>query len=247
MSVLGVVTGGLLDSPSEIVTLGLDPAAVVTGGGLVTLGLGLSPSRLVLQGMAVSAGSDWSLEVPTLASFTATFGASGDFGWGWGLVESQAVALTATFGASGDFQFTAPVGFDLDTYTVALTATFGASGDFGFEYGFPQGTAALTAAFGASGDFVFSDAPVPRARRAAGRNYIIRGKRYFNLTNDELMHLLGRELIDVARDDIKVSYENKPARKISRGDFAQVMKAAKKLPKPDLYDDDEESAAMLLL
>lgn len=51
-----IVTGGLLDSPSGIIRLGLNSgAAPTTGGGLVTLGLGLSPSRLVLQGLAPNA------------------------------------------------------------------------------------------------------------------------------------------------------------------------------------------------
>lgn len=91
-------------------------------------------------------------------------------------------------------------------------------------------------------------APAP-STSAGGRNYIIKGRRYYNLTNEELAYLLANELIDVQRADIRVQYGNKD-RRITRGDFAAIVKQAKApqaVKAAALAWDDEEEAAMLLL
>lgn len=100
-------------------------------------------------------------------------------------------------------------------------------------------------------DAVFSyqfTVAVPTTTRAGGRTYVIRGKRYYDLTNEQLAYLLAHELIDVQRSDIRVQYGNK-ARRITRGDFAALVKQSKasQEAKDDAMEWDDEEAAMLLL
>lgn len=88
------------------------------------------------------------------------------------------------------------------------------------------------------------------SRHAGGRNYIIRGKRYRNLTNEELAYLLAREMIDVQRTDIKVSYKGKKPHMVSKAQWASLettLKGLEQFLAPPFDDDDEVSAAMLLL
>lgn len=97
------------------------------------------------------------------------------------------------------------------------------------------------------------DILVPRAdhRRAAApdkprRNYTYKGKRY-HLTNDELARLIARDLIDITREDIEVTYKNKKSHKISKDAFEAVLNTASKLPKQDITDDQDIEDILALL
>jgi hypothetical protein len=72
------------------------------------------------------------------------------------------------------------------------------------------------------------------------RNYIVKGRRYFDLTEEELAQVIAQEY--ATRSEVRDVVNDKPTRKLSRGDFARIVKQA---PKPEW--DDEEEAAMLLL
>lgn len=88
------------------------------------------------------------------------------------------------------------------------------------------------------------------SQRAGGRNYIIRGRKYRNLTNEELAYLLARELVDVQRTEVKVSYKGKKPHMVSKAQWASLeatLKGLEQFLAPPFDEDDEESAAMLLL
>jgi beta-lactam-binding protein with PASTA domain len=71
------------------------------------------------------------------------------------------------------------------------------------------------------------------ARRIGGRNYIYKGKRYYNMT----------------REDIKVSYKNKKPHKLSTDHWAELQDTMKRLndliPESDDDDDIEDILALL--
>lgn len=77
--------------------------------------------------------------------------------------------------------------------------------------------------------------------KAVGRNYIIKGKRYYNITNEELAYLISRDLIDVGRDEIKVTYKDKKPHRIPKTAWTSLQETLSKLesltPKQD--DDDD--------
>lgn len=107
---------------------------------------------------------------------------------------------------------------------------------------------------GASGSEVEPPAPAP-ARRAGGRrNYIIKGRRYYNVTNEELAYLIARELIDVQREDVKVTFAGKKPHKVSQNAWKELQESLRILGRStghspvDVVEwDDDEEAAMLLL
>lgn len=93
-------------------------------------------------------------------------------------------------------------------------------------------------------------------RRATGwdrkrrRNYIYQGKRYFNLSNEDLVRLIARDAIDITREDIKVSYQNKKPHVIAKDAWAELQTALKSLEKfstPEFDDDDDIEAIISLL
>jgi hypothetical protein len=87
------------------------------------------------------------------------------------------------------------------------------------------------------------------ARRIGGRNYIYKGKRYYNITNEQLVRLIRDDLIDLTREDIKVSYKNKKPHKLSTDHWAELQDTMKRLndliPESDDDDDIEDILALL--
>lgn len=71
------------------------------------------------------------------------------------------------------------------------------------------------------------------------RNYIVKGRRYYDLTEEELAQVIAREY--ATRSEVREVVNDKPTRKLSRGDFARIVKQAR----PE-WDDDEEAAMLLL-
>lgn len=101
-------------------------------------------------------------------------------------------------------------------------------------------------------------APAPAPRRHAGtRNYIIRGRRYFNVTPDELARLIALELIDVTREDIRVTYRDKKARPIGQVAWSSMKEAIAALnrvprppevpPAPEYDESDDENSILALI
>ena len=87
---------------------------------------------------------------------------------------------------------------------------------------------------------------------AGGRrgNYIVKGKRYYNLTNEELVYLIARELIEPARMDIKVSYKNKKPHIIPKTAWDSLQETLKSIESripASMPDNDDEEAILLLL
>lgn len=80
-----------------------------------------------------------------------------------------------------------------------------------------------------------------------GKNYTIRGKRYFGITNEELAKLLAQELVDISREDIQVTYKNKKPHKVSKAVFEEAVDTASKLPKPESTDDQDIEDILALL
>lgn len=79
------------------------------------------------------------------------------------------------------------------------------------------------------------------------RNYIIKGKRYFNLTNEELAYLLARDMIDAQRTDVKVTFKNKKPHAVSKASWESLKTYADQLNAPlEVFNDDEEAAMLLL-
>lgn len=249
--------GGAITGSSAVT---ITPTGALTGAGALA---GTAANTITPTGTLAGAGA---LAGSAALAFTATGSVSGDSpvagtaaltltptgtltGAGE-LLGAAAVTITPTatlvgagalagssamvFGAS----LTPNTGATAGSAVLAFSATGTLTGA-----GALAGTAALTL------DASLTTTPVAAAatsaRRAVGRNYIIKGRRYYNVTNEELAYLIARDLIDLTREDIKVSYQDQPARKISRGDFAKVVKQAKKVE--PAFDEDEESAAMLLL
>jgi hypothetical protein len=81
------------------------------------------------------------------------------------------------------------------------------------------------------------------------RNYIIKGKRYYGLTNDELAYLLGHldqeERKALIRADVKVTYKDKKPHAVSKSAWTEIQDMLKRYD-PDPIDDDEEAAMLLL-
>lgn len=79
------------------------------------------------------------------------------------------------------------------------------------------------------------------------RNYIVQGKRYYNLTNEELAYLLAWDMIDAQRTDVKVTFKNKKPHAVSKNAWQTLQETIKSLELNSTpFDDDEESAMLLL-
>ena len=88
------------------------------------------------------------------------------------------------------------------------------------------------------------------------RWYIIKKKRHF-FTNEELAYYIARHMIDVTREDIRVTYKTRPDRVVSKSAYQALVDTVKSLEKmaPDVRplaaiesdDDDDEEAMSLLL
>lgn len=89
-----------------------------------------------------------------------------------------------------------------------------------------------------------------KAGYATRRNYIFRGKRYFQVTFDELTRLIAQELEPVTREEIKVVHNKKKPHKIAKDAFESLMNTLSRMPrppKPDEFDDDEDIDDILAL
>lgn len=89
---------------------------------------------------------------------------------------------------------------------------------------------------------------VPR-RRAGGirRNYIYKGKKYLNYTNEEIAALIRKDMIDITREDIRVTYKNKKPHLVSKNAWAELQATMKQLDQtfPVEEDDDEDIETIL--
>lgn len=105
---------------------------------------------------------------------------------------------------------------------------------------------------GVDAALTYSNAPAPVAptyvNKTGRRNYIVKGKLYRNVTNEELAYLLARDLIDVTREDVKVKFAGKKPHKVSTNAWTELQESLKLFDKydPVPWDDDEEAAMLLL-
>lgn len=89
-----------------------------------------------------------------------------------------------------------------------------------------------------------------KAGYATRRNYIFKGKRYFQVTFDELTRLIAEELEPVTREEIKVVHRNKKPHKIARDAFESLMDTVSRIPsqpKAHESEDDEDIDDILAL
>lgn len=127
-----------------------------------------------------------------------------------------------------------PNAFQLDAFQVAG----GVTGDVDYTLDIDPGSYLVT---GYSVDLFYPGS------FAGGRNYIIKGRKYYNLTNEELAYLISRELIDYTREDIKVTYKNKKPHRIPKTAWDSLQETLKRLETLDPIEDDDEEAILLLL
>jgi hypothetical protein len=73
-----------------------------------------------------------------------------------------------------------------------------------------------------------------------GRNYIVRGRKYLNIDDEELLQILAQEARDIAREDIKVAFKDKKPHPISKALYDDLK--GKLTPE----EIDEEEAFLLL-
>lgn len=117
----------------------------------------------------------------------------------------------------------------------------GVTGDVDYTLDADPGSYLVT---GYSADLFYSGA----RRFAGGRNYIIKGRKYYNLTNEELAYLISRDLIDYTREEIKVTYKNKKPHRIPKTAWDSLQETLAKLESmaPEPIDDDEEAILLLM-
>jgi hypothetical protein len=149
-------------------------------------------------------------------------------------------ATTATFAMTGN---DANLSHFTERTLVATTGAFAMTGN-SVTFDRPRTLTALAGDFSSSAADIrldWSNAPVVRHTRPGGlrRNYIVKGKKYFNITNEELAYLLAQGA-DVTREDVKVIYKDKKARQIGKEVFESVKPARK-------YDESDEIAALIAL
>jgi hypothetical protein len=72
------------------------------------------------------------------------------------------------------------------------------------------------------------------------RNYVIRGRKYLNIDDDELIQILAQEARDIAREDIRVTFKGKKPHPISKELYEGIR--GKLTPE----EIDEEEAFLLL-
>ncbi|MCM3900893.1 MAG: hypothetical protein ND866_04240, partial [Pyrinomonadaceae bacterium] len=85
--------------------------------------------------------------------------------------------------------------------------------------------------------------PIPERRHAAAtkertgrKQYLYKGKRYL-LTNEELLCLIKKDMIDISREDIKVTYKNQKPHPLSKQKFDELKAKA----------DEEDIEAIIAL
>jgi hypothetical protein len=102
----------------------------------------------------------------------------------------------------------------------------------------------ISSAFGSGGPI----ASVVTGGGRASRNYIIRGKKHFNLTNEQLCYLLAREAIE-ERAEVQVSYKNTKPHIVGKNAWQVLQDTIKSLEinATPFDENDDEAAAMLLL
>lgn len=166
--------------------------------------------------------------------------------------QSSPIAMSGAASISGDIATKVEFSFEPPLEISQMAGTLGVSGDIQIvtRFDIAASPIALSGTVSASGDIAFSTTPARVSRRAAGRNYIIKGRRYFNITNEELAYLIARDLIDATREDIKVTYKNKKARPISKDAYTSMKEAVaalNRVPIPHEYDESDDEEAILAL
>lgn len=139
----------------------------------------------------------------------------------------------------------------------SIPMVFGQTGTLsgGAAPGSISGTTAMV--FGATGALVSLTTPTFPSFNLSGsgrRWYIIKQKRLY-LTNEELAYYLAREVIDAAREDIKVTYKTKPARVVSQNAYESLMATVRSLENmapnvrafQDIESEDDDEEALLLM
>lgn len=177
-------------------------------------------------------------------------------GEGIDLAQTANVALSGTIGVTGDIEITDDVLLDIEqTANAALTGVIAVTGDIeiGTSFDIAQtADVALSGVVAVSGDLQFSTDPIPvapRVRFAAGRrNYIYKGKKYHNLTNEQLVRLIREDQIDITREDIKVSYKGKKPHQVSKNAWAELQETMRRLNEniPEATDDDDEDIEAII-
>lgn len=208
------------------------PAALIFGAGTSTLTgagalAGSSALTFTPAGALAGAGS--------LAGAAAMlFGGTGALAGTGALVGSGALVFTP----SGTLNV--PAGDISGTADMLLSASGALAGA-----GALAGTAALAFSAQATAD---QPAPAPRARRGVARSYIIKGKRYL-LTNEQLVYMLARDLIDATREDIRIKYKAKKPHVISKNHWAELQETMKSLENaiPEVYDESDDEEAFVAL
>jgi hypothetical protein len=126
----------------------------------------------------------------------------------------------------------------------SMAGVAGVAGALALDLGVsPSTSIALSGTVTTEGDW--REAAVIPPKRAVGtpakkrrRNYIIDGKKYHNVTDEELAFLLSRDLIQ--REQVKVIYKDKKARPIGK----EAFEAAKSKQN---QDESDEIAALIAL
>jgi len=214
------------------------PGAVSTGLGQLTL-TGLAPSVFLNDTASIVAG----LGALTFTGLAPTVQATANVGISAGLGALTLIGLVPAVTATAK-QFASP-----DVGALEITGfapTIQQAGSFTVSTGLGiLEILGLAPSVSNSGDVVISRGGLGGPVR---RNYIIKGKRYLQVTNEELAYLLARDMVDVARDDIKVVYKKSKPHKVSVNAWKELQDAFKLFDKPatDIFDDDEEAAMLLL-
>lgn len=233
---------------AALVLTGFAPTIQVSAPGEITTGLG----SLVLTGFAPTVSATDSASITpdagalTLTGFAPSVAATDNqfvtAGLGQTVLTGFAPSISAT-----DNQFATPDAGALTILGYAPSITQ----DGSFTVVTDVGTLQITG-------YAPSVSGVPSAKHGGGfrrqtRNYIYKGKRYYNLTNDELARLIAADLVDITREDIKVTYKNKKPHPIAKDAWKSLQETIKSLDGtlqgmiPIQYDDDEDIEAIIAL
>lgn len=228
------------------------PSATLTGSGALA---GTSSLAFTTAGDVTGSGA-------LAGTSSPAFSLAGELTGAVDLAGASSAAFTASATLTGAG---ALAGTSSPAFTTAGDLTGLAPGDiFGTSSlafsvsGTLTGDGALAGAsdmvFSTSLAFVEPETPQQVVNRAGGpvrRNYIVNGRKYYGLTNEELAYLLGhlqaearRELV---RDDVKVAFPSKKPHKISGNAWEQLKREMKVLGNDVVEWDEDEDAAMLLL
>ncbi len=197
------------------------------------------PSFSDFEISCVSGVFSWTGQDASLIATRTLFAGTGSYAWtGYDatLIKFTERTLTATSGVFSwtgqDAVFDRPRTFSLES------GVFGYSGySAGLTWYRADGTA-------------YPD-PLIARRRAGGigsikRNYRYKGTQYYQLTNEELARLIARDLVDVSREDIQVTYKGQKPHKIGKEVFEAVVEEAAKIPVTTNDEQDIEDILALL-